>query len=168
MGRRVPWVIARFDGHGLLLARLTRRHPRVHVRQVIGTPRGGVHPSATRIEGLGRLQGWFLIRALRRRVGRAVHVRRERRGLVVHMGVPLDRIHSDELRLLMQHEHRFETPYLLYERGRAIVHLRPKPGTDVAELLRRLPGLDTSTVPVVDLSPWHGLVPAIPDAGPSQ
>ena len=161
------WVIVRVDGTGLLLARLTRRHPGVQVHQVIGPPRHGIHPSASRIQGLGRLRTWILVKAMQRRLGRAVHVRRSRHDLVIHVGVPPDAIHSDQLRLLMQHEHRFEAPYLRYDHGKVYVHLKPKPGTDVADLLRRLPGLDTSQVPVVDLSPWHGLVPAIPDEGPA-
>jgi hypothetical protein len=161
-----PWpgVRARFDGADLVLARLTRRHPRTRARQALGPPQDGhVYPSATRIEGLGRLRTFGLVLALRRRLGRAVEVRRHGRDLVIRMGVPLDRLHSDELRLLMQHEHRFDPPLLLYEHGKVVVHVRARPGTDAADLLRRIPGLDARVVADVDVRPWAGLEPSIPD-----
>lgn len=160
----MPWVIARFDGGQLVLGQLTRRHPRVQVRQVLGPAQDGIHPSATRIVGLGRLATWAVQRGLRRRLGRAVEARSHGQELVLHMGIPSDAVQSDELRLLMQHAHRFEWPYILYSDGKVVVHLRSRPGTDVEDLLRRLPGLDAEIVPVVDLSPWGGLIPAIPDA----
>jgi hypothetical protein len=159
----VEWVRVRFDGGSLVLANLTRKRPGIRAYLVVGPANSDqVYPSAGRVVGLGPLRARAFLWALQARFNAGTEAHRAGNDLLFHFGFVRDRIASDQLQLLLLHEHRFEPPLLFFEGGRVTAYLRPMSGTDVPRLIALLPGLDIALLPELDTTPWDGLQPRIP------
>lgn len=164
----MAWVRVRFDGGALVLANLTRKRPKVQAYVAIGPPtKDQVYPGAGRVVGLGPLRSRAFLWALQARFNSGTEARRVGNDLWFHVGFARDRIESEQLKLLMMHEHHVEPPLLHFEAGRVTAYLRTRAGKDAGQLVQRNLGVDIDVIPELDTTPWHGLEPRIPSGKPA-